>query len=138
MLDKERLKQMSTWSGFIGIITIISGVLSCISIIGIIPGVISIILGLKLRTAKTYSDEIIESIDENQEGKLNLLISELATYFKIQGILVIVSLIMAVLVVVLGIVGFYFDAIKYVLLTIVPRINLTLTYNFSNYRPPIY
>jgi len=111
VLNKEQLKQLSTWAGFVGIMTIISGVLSCISVIAIIPGVISIILGLKLRTAKRYSDEIIESVDVNQESRINLLVSELATYFKIQGILMIISIILIVLGVV-AMVTFGFSAMN--------------------------
>lgn len=103
MLDKNQLRQFSTWSGLIGIFTIISGILSCISIVGIIPGIISIILGIKLRNAKNRADEIMAEISTTDEiGKLNLLISDLTTYFKIQGILIIVSLVM----VVLGVLGF--------------------------------
>ena len=114
MLDKNQLRQLSTWSGLIGIFTIISGILSCLSIIGIIPGVISIVLGIKLRNAKNRADEIVAEINSTDEiARLNLLISDLTTYFKIQGILIIVSLVMVVLGV-LGFIGmgaFFYDAV---------------------------
>ena len=104
MLDKEQLKQMSTWTGFVGIMTIIGGVLSCISIVGIIPGIISIILGLKLRSAKKYSDEIIANPDDSmQAGKVNLLMSDLTVYFKVQGILIIVGFVFAVIAIIFSI-----------------------------------
>lgn len=97
MLEKQQLNDMSKWAGFVGIMTIISGVLACISIAGIIPGVISIILGLKLRSAKKYADELAVDPDQTtQSGKLNLLLADLSGYFKIQGILIIIGLVLAV------------------------------------------
>lgn len=104
MLEKQQLNDMSRWAGFVGIMTIIGGVIGCLSIAGIIPGVISIILGLKLRSAKKYADELVVNPDQAaQFGKLNLLLSDLSGYFKIQGILIIIGLSLAVIGIILAV-----------------------------------
>ena len=103
MYNKEYLKSLSTWMGFVGIMTIIGGVLTAIAgvfafIIGAIPGIITTILGVKLRGAKKYTDELIAASDDTLAyEKLNLVTMNLSTYFKIQGVLIIISLVFAVL-----------------------------------------
>ncbi len=92
MIEDRNLSEMKDWAGFLGIILIISGVLSAISglflfIVGAIPGIITIILGVKLRDAKKYADELLQS---NDQTLLNPLIASLGSFFKIQGILIIV------------------------------------------------
>ena len=104
MLEKQQLVDVGRWSGFVGIITIISGILSCISIVGIIPGVIAIILGLKLRNVKRFAEEAAASQDEmSQASRLNLMISDLSGYFKIQGIMIIIGLVLAVIGIIIAI-----------------------------------
>lgn len=98
---------MKDWAGFLGIILIISGVLSALSglvffIIGAVPGIITVILGLKLRDAKKYAEELIE---QNNYDALNSLVASLGSFFKIQGILIIVIFVFIVLGSVLSIVG---------------------------------
>jgi hypothetical protein len=105
MIQKEQLSELSKWAGFVAIMTIIFGALSAISgvwfyLIGAAPGVIMIILGVKLRGAKNSADALIASGEENP-AEINALIASLATYFKIQGILTIVIL-------ALGVVGMIF------------------------------
>lgn len=98
MVDKQQVSDMGRWSGFVGIITLIGGIISCITIVGIIPGVVAIILGLKLRSVKSFADQLVADQDvETQAGRLNLMITDLASYFKIQGILIIIGLAFAVL-----------------------------------------
>ena len=102
MIDREQLSQLSKWAGFVGIMTIISGALSAFFglfafIIGAIPGIIAIILGVKLRNTKKYADELLATGSENVDqdnSKINMLFMNLNTYFKIQGILIIISLVM--------------------------------------------
>jgi hypothetical protein len=115
VLENQQLRDMSKWAGFVGIMTIISGVLGCLTIAGIIPGIISIILGLKLRSAKKYADELAADPNETtQSGKLNLMISDLSGYFKIQGILIIVGLVLAVVGIIIAIAaGAFFAANAY-------------------------
>jgi hypothetical protein len=98
MLDKQQISDMGRWSGFVGIVTLISGIISCITIVGIIPGVVAIIIGLKLRSVKSYADQIVAYQDEeSQVSRLNLMMTDLSTYFKIQGILMIIGLALVVI-----------------------------------------
>ncbi|WP_079907294.1 MULTISPECIES: DUF5362 family protein [unclassified Carboxydocella] len=106
MVDREILSQHSRWVGFVGIMTVIFGVISAIAglfafIVGAIPGIITIILGLKLRGAKKYADQIIASGGDSTQ--LNMLFMNLNTYFKIQGVLIIINLIMIALAIFFGI-----------------------------------
>jgi len=108
LLQREQLSDLSKWAGFVSIMTIILGVLSAISgvwfyLIGAAPGVIMIILGIKLRAAKNAADALLTSGDENL-AEVNSLIASLATYFKLQGILNIVVL-------AFGVIGIIFSAL---------------------------
>lgn len=97
--DRATLESLSKWAGFLGIMTIIGGALSCLSIVGIIPGVIAIIMGVKLRNAK-------DSIDKYLMGnavELNGIFLGLGSYFKIQGILIIVSIALSILAIIITI-----------------------------------
>jgi len=102
-VDRERLGQLSSWMGFVGIITIIMGALSALSgvfafVVGAIPGIIVIILGVKLRGAKKSADSLIsEGVSDTYWSNFNMLVGNLNTYFKIQGILIIISLVFMVL-----------------------------------------
>ncbi len=111
----EKLEQLSKWMGFVGIMTIIGGVLSAIPglfafVVGAIPGIITIILGVMLRKAKTHADAMLyENALGSYSVNFNKLISNLNTYFKIMGILIIISLVLGVLLAVFGIIaGFAF------------------------------
>ncbi len=107
--DREKLNQLSAWMGFVGIITIIGGILTALAglfvfVVGAIPGIVTVVLGVKLRNAKKYVDAIIAEEDlESKSGNFNMFVSSLNTYFKIQGILIIISLVMAVVAVILGV-----------------------------------
>jgi len=102
-MDKRTLSQLSSWMGFVGIMTIIAGVISAIAgvfafVIGAIPGIIAIVLGVKLRNAKHNADILIAGADDQVDlSQFNLFASNLTTYFKIQGILIIISLVMGFL-----------------------------------------
>ncbi|HHT65234.1 MAG TPA: DUF5362 domain-containing protein [Clostridiales bacterium] len=115
MLEKQQLVDVGRWSGFVGIITLISGILSCITIVGIIPGVVAIILGLKLRNVKRFAEEAASSLDEmSQTSRLNLMLSDLSGYFKIQGILIIIGLVLAVIGIIVAIAaGIFFSNLNY-------------------------
>lgn len=109
MISEQNLREMSIWAGFLGIIMIISGVLSAIAglfmfVVGAIPGIITIILGLKLRQAKQYADEMLQA--NNQEA-INSLVASLSSFFKIQGILIIVIFVLAVISMLFGGLAFF-------------------------------
>ncbi len=102
-MDRVKMQQLSAWMGFVGIITIIGGVLSALAgvfafVIGAIPGIIAIVLGAKLRSAKQYADALLmEEAVEGYSGNFNQFVENLNTYFKIQGILIIISLALGLL-----------------------------------------
>lgn len=106
-MDRVKLQQLSSWMGFVGIITIIGGALSALAgvfafVIGAVPGIIAIVLGLKLRNAKQYADVLLmEEAGEGYSANFNMFVDNLNTYFKIQGILIIISL-------ALGLIGILF------------------------------
>ncbi len=107
-MDRVVLRQLSVWMGFVGIMTIISGVFSVISglftfIIGAVPGIIAIILGVKLRNAKHYVDAM-QTMPSNADftTHFNMLAVNLNSYFKIQGILIIIVLVILLFVFILG------------------------------------
>lgn len=104
MVSEHNLREMSTWAGFLGIIMIISGVLSAIGglfmfVVGAIPGIITIILGIKLRNAKNYAEE---AVNTNNEVALNSLIASLSSFFKIQGVLIIIIFVLTIVFMLLG------------------------------------
>ena len=102
-MDRNRLQQLSAWMGFVGVITIIGGIISAIAglfalVVGAIPGIIAIVLGIKLLNAKKNADEmLLEYTDQADSVSFNMLIANLGSYFKIQGILTIISILFALL-----------------------------------------
>ncbi len=108
-MDRVVLRQLSGWMGFVGTITIISGIISILTslftfALGIIPGVITIILGLKLRAARQYVDELVNaSPGADPTMPINMLAANLNIYFKIQGILIIILLIGLTLIIGVGV-----------------------------------
>ncbi len=120
-MDPNRLKQMSSWMGFVGIILIIMGALQAIGgvfalVIGAIPGILVIVLGVKLRGAKKYADNLVaEGVNDNYWTNFNMLVGNLNTFFKIQGILIIIGLVLGLLGIILSLVfGFVlFDQIDF-------------------------
>ncbi|SKC38830.1 DUF5362 family protein [Maledivibacter halophilus] len=108
MTLREELKQFSKWAGFMAILTIIGGGLQALSgvfffLIGAIPGIIMIIVGIKLWNAKKQADEIVDFDGTNQEEKIQLLINNLTTYFKIQGVLFIIGIAFFIIMFIIGI-----------------------------------
>lgn len=110
-MDDQQLKQLSAWMGFVGIMTIIGGVISAVMglfafVIGAIPGIIAIVLGVKLRNAKQYADAMLYEPAEmkHESSNLGMFFANLNAYFKIQGILIIISLVLAFVMVVLGLI----------------------------------
>jgi len=104
--DRNLLETISKWSGFVGIMTIISGALACLGAIGtlgisLIPGIIQIILGVKLRNAKTSVDRYLAG-----DGReINGIFESLGSYLKLQGILIIVSLVLVAIGIIIAIIG---------------------------------
>ena len=114
MLDKHQISDLGKWSGFVGIVTLICGIISCITIVGIIPGVVAIIIGLKLRSVKSYADQLVSDQDgESQFNRLNLMMTDLSSYFKIQGIMMIIGLAIAAIGILIAIAAAVFSFTAY-------------------------
>ncbi len=85
---------MSKDMRFVGLFTIVYGVLNCLTIIGAIVGVPLIFMGIRLRESADHYDYY------NSTGDLHALqnaIDKQYKYFNIQKIIIIVSLIFIVL-----------------------------------------
>ena len=102
-MNKEQLQQLTTWTGFVGVMSIIFGIISAIFglfafIIGAVPGIITIIMGVKLLSAKNTGQALLNQPEgEDNMAKINELFANLGGYFKIQGVFIIISLILIVI-----------------------------------------
>lgn len=97
-ISPQFLEKTSKWSGFLGVVTIISGVLTCLGAIttfglSLIPGIINIILGLKLNKVKKATQAYLRG----DSHAINETFDNIGDYFKIQGILMIAGFVLAVL-----------------------------------------
>lgn len=80
---------MSGWLKFVGIVSLVSGILQALSIVGIIWAWLTIWVGILLNQAGSRARAWADSGDETALGAL---IAKLKTTFTIIGILTIVSL----------------------------------------------
>ncbi|MEA2067061.1 MAG: DUF5362 family protein [Thermotogota bacterium] len=109
-ISYSTLKGLSYWAGFLGIWILVGAILGFIGAIlgvacggmaglgaaipSIIASIIVFIMGYKLRTAKKEIDEyMISQSSYKLEGGLD----NLRSFFKIQGILIIIALLFAVI-----------------------------------------
>ncbi|ACL69875.1 DUF5362 family protein [Halothermothrix orenii] len=108
-MRREQLQELSKWTGFVGIVTIIFGVIATIFglfqfVIGAIPGIVTIVVGVKLRNAKKAADRMLRpGGEENPEADTYDLFENLNSYFKIQGILLIIYLVLLGISIIAGI-----------------------------------
>lgn len=101
MFDRENLHDLIRWTNIVGIFTIIGGVFQAIPGlfafgIGAIPGLISIYLGTRLLRARDRAKDLLVS-DVSDAQVLNEFVSSLTTYFKVQGILIIIGIVTAII-----------------------------------------
>lgn len=82
-------RAMSGWLKFVGIVSLVSGILQALSIVGIIWAWLTIWVGILLNQAGSRARAWADSGDETALGAL---IAKLKTTFTIIGILTIVSL----------------------------------------------
>lgn len=99
-MASEQLKKLAFWSKFVGWCFLVTGILSALIglfafIIGAIPGMITSFMGWKLITAGTHAEKI--SYTENDEGAFEDFIQNYLTFFKIQGILFMISIVLYIL-----------------------------------------
>lgn len=96
--NKALLDKLSKWSGFVGIMLIIFGAIICLGAftsfgLSLIPGIITILLGVKLRNVKTSIDMYIRG--NSQE--INGIFEHLGSFFQMSGILIIIYLALIVI-----------------------------------------
>lgn len=106
---RQKFEEFSIWAGIVGWTSFIVGAIQAFFglfafVIGALPGIITLILGIKLLGAKRYAKNLAVS-QELEEQDLILLIQEMNTYFKIQGVLIIIGFIIFIIAVASGIIA---------------------------------
>lgn len=99
---RAQLNELARWTGIVGWISIIGGAISAVAglfayVVGAIPGIMTVILGIKLINVRKHALNISLSVEENADPNMNNMVRELALYFKIQGILEIIGIAVGVL-----------------------------------------
>jgi len=84
---------MKGWLKFIGIVTVIGGIISALSLVGIIFAWVPIWMGITLYKA---SNKIEMAYNSGDKIQLMEAFSNLKTYFTIQGFLLIISIVLTV------------------------------------------
>jgi len=103
MVNQESLQSYIKWTNIVGILSIVLGGLAALAgvaafLIGAAPGVLMIIAGVKLLNAKKSAQELLGLEDPIVvTEKFNQLLADSATFFKLQGIYYIVSIVMSVI-----------------------------------------
>ncbi len=82
-------RNMAGWVKFLGVITLISGIISALSIVGIIVAWVPIWLGVLLYQAGNRAEQ---AHLQNNPRELLIMLEKFRMYFMIQGILLIVML----------------------------------------------
>lgn len=95
--EKSIIEQMSFvagqskgWLKFLGVLSIIGGVLSALTIVGILVAWLPIWMGVLLFQAGSQADNLLLTKDA---GRLVAMMSKLRVYFVIQGILAIIAIV---------------------------------------------
>ncbi len=99
---RAQLNKLARWTGIVGWISIIGGAISAVAglfayVVGAIPGIMTVILGIKLINVRKHALNISLSVEENADPNMNNMVRELALYFKIQGILEIIGIAVGIL-----------------------------------------
>jgi hypothetical protein len=102
---KVELQKLSSWTGTVAWITVISGVISAVIglfafVVGSIPGIITIIMGMKLFNAREHARAA--SVAEENETELTGMIKDLSIYFKIQAICAVIGVVLSFFAIILG------------------------------------
>ncbi|QNU65326.1 DUF5362 domain-containing protein [Ruminiclostridium herbifermentans] len=95
------IDSLSGWMKFMGIYTIIAGVISCLGIISAAIGVPMIFAGIALIKGSDYLKNY--KLNSNPHV-LNELFTSLNKYFKIQGILAIIGIVFLIICIVLSVI----------------------------------
>ena len=96
VVERAVIEQMSVvagqskgWLKFLGVLSIIGGVISALTIVGILVAWLPIWMGVLLFQAGSQVDNLLMTKDA---GRLVTMMNKLRVYFVIQGILAIVAI----------------------------------------------
>jgi ABC-type glycerol-3-phosphate transport system permease component len=97
-IDEVTHKSFHTWGSLLAYFMIIGGGLYSLTIIGAIFGVPVIFAGMNLLRSSRAAKEVLELTDSKKQlAKYQELVKEGAGFLKIQGIILIVSLVLTVI-----------------------------------------
>lgn len=98
-MEKTKYENYRFWTNFYGMVLFVGGIIVCISIIGALIGVPAILAGNKLRESAGKMKVLIQTEGSNEvsvegEALFQRFFGELGVYFKVAGIVAIVSMFM--------------------------------------------
>jgi Trk-type K+ transport system membrane component len=107
---QAHLNSIAKWGKFLGYLYIIFGAIDAILglfafIIGAIPGVIMIFLGIFLLRTGKEAENLLQEYDERP---LTEMLNNIAKYFKVMGILMIIGIVFAIIAIILAFTGAFF------------------------------
>jgi ABC-type antimicrobial peptide transport system permease subunit len=116
MISVDLVEKLGKWTYFIGILTLIGGILGVIGGlfaygVGAIPGIIAIFMAIKLMKIRNLAMAYRYEGEKNQKH-IEEIIDNLRIYFTIQGVLIIISFVMAIIGIIIALSTgqeFYFD-----------------------------
>jgi len=82
--------QSKGWLKFLGVLSIIGGVLSALTIVGILVAWLPIWMGVLLFQAGSQADDLVITKDP---GKLVIMMNKLRLYFVINGVLALIAIV---------------------------------------------
>ncbi|RKX71009.1 hypothetical protein DRP53_03005 [candidate division WOR-3 bacterium] len=95
-------ERSSPWMKFLGVLSIISGIIAAFTIVGIVIAWLPIWMGVLLFQAGSFAKKAKE---ENKGEHLAGMMKKLKTFFLIDTITVIISIVFALIAIALGILG---------------------------------
>jgi small neutral amino acid transporter SnatA (MarC family) len=97
------------WIKFVGIFSVIQGVIMVFSVVGILIAWLPIWIGVLLYQSASILERAYRSGDTFTFCRA---MGKLRTYFVIQGVMTLLGIILVVLVLALGLVGAFFEALR--------------------------
>jgi hypothetical protein len=97
------------WIKFLGIISIVQGVITIFSIVGILIAWLPIWIGVLLYQSASILERAYQTGDKYTFCRS---MSKLRTYFVIQGVMTLIGIIIIILVLSLGLMGAFFEALR--------------------------
>lgn len=103
------LLESKGWIKFLGIVSVIQGIVAIFSIIGILIAWLPIWIGVLLYQSATILERAYQSGDKNTYHRA---MAKLRTYFMIQGILTLIGILVAAIALSLGVMSAIFEYMR--------------------------